>query len=187
MVAVNGMSYHAREGENANSALLVQINPEDYGTKTPLDGMYFQRELERKAFEEGGNNYNAPCQRVGDLLKGKESTALGDVKNTYRPNVKVGSVENVFPEFITEAMKEAIPQMGRRLKGFDSDDAIITAVESRSSSPVRIVRSLESGESISMEGLYPCGEGAGYAGGIMSAAVDGIYIAEKIAEKYRIK
>ena len=170
MVAVNGMSYHAREGENANSALLVQINPEDYGTKTPLDGMYFQRELERKAFEEGGN-----------------STALGDVKNTYRPNVKVGSVENVFPEFITEAMKEAIPQMGRRLKGFDSDDAIITAVESRSSSPVRIVRSLESGESISMEGLYPCGEGAGYAGGIMSAAVDGIYIAEKIAEKYRIK
>ena len=187
MVAVNGMSYHAREGENANSALLVQINPEDYGTKTPLDGMYFQRELERKAFEEGGNNYNAPCQRVGDLLKGKESTALGDVKNTYRPNVKVGSVENVFPEFITEAMKEAIPQMGRRLKGFDSDDAIITAVESRSSSPVKIVRSLESGESISMEGLYPCGEGAGYAGGIMSAAVDGIYIAEKIAEKYRIK
>jgi len=184
-LAVNGMSYHAREGENSNSALLVQVNPEDYGMDTPLDGMYFQRELERKAFETGGSNYHAPCQKVGDLLEGKESTEFGEVKNTYCPDVRLGSIEGIFPEFIMESMKEAIPAMGRRLKGFDSEDALLTAVESRSSSPVRILRSLETGESINLSGLYPCGEGAGYAGGIMSAAVDGVYIAEKIAMKYK--
>ena len=185
MVAVNGMSYHARDGENSNSALLVQVNPEDYGLESPLSGMYFQRELERKAFIAGGGGYKAPCQKVGDFIEGKESVSQGSVKSTYRPDVKMGSIENVLPDFITDAMKEAIPEMAKKVKGFDSDDAILTAVESRSSSPVRIIRS-ENGESINTKGLYPCGEGAGYAGGIMSAAVDGVYIAEKIALKYRV-
>lgn len=176
-LTVNGMSQHARDGENANSALLVQVFPEDFGSDHPLEGMYFQRRLEEKAFEVGGGNYTAPIQSVGSFLKtSKESSK---VCPTYSPKTKEIEMNEIFPSFMTEAMVEAIPAMGKKLKGFDRDDAILTAVESRSSSPIRILRD-ENGVSPWAVGLYPTGEGAGYAGGIVSAAVDGISMAEKI-------
>lgn len=180
-LAVNGMSLHARDGENANSALLVQVFPEDFGSGHPLAGMYFQRELEEKAFRAGGGGYAAPVQRVGAFL----GTAGGGngVRPTYRPDVKESCLDEILPAFLTEALREALPAMGRRLKGFDRPDAVLTAVESRSSSPVRILRG-ENGESLRFGGVYPAGEGAGYAGGIVSAAVDGIAAAEQIAAKY---
>nr|WP_294682639.1 hypothetical protein [uncultured Anaerotignum sp.] len=181
-LAINGMSEHARDGKNANSALLVQIFPEDFGSKHPLAGMFFQRELEEKAFLAGGGNYTAPVQTVGSFL-GKEAAAQAEVEPTYRPAVRESNLEEIFPPFMTEALKEALPAMARRLKGFDRADALLTAVESRSSSPIRILRE-QTGMSLHKEGVYPAGEGAGYAGGIVSAAVDGIYVAEKIAEKY---
>ena len=181
-LAINGMSEHARDGKNANSALLVQIFPEDFGSKHPLAGMFFQRELEEKAFLAGGGNYTAPVQTVGSFL-GKEAAAQAEVEPTYRPAVRESNLEEIFPLFMTEALKEALPAMARRLKGFDRADALLTAVESRSSSPIRILRE-QTGMSLQKEGIYPAGEGAGYAGGIVSAAVDGIYVAEKIAEKY---
>lgn len=180
-LAVNGMSHHARDGANANSALLVQVFPEDFPDKHVLGGMYFQRELEEKAFLAGGGDYTAPVETIGHFL-GKD---VGEchVKPTYAPRTKETSMSEIFPEFMIEAMKEALPAMGRKLKGFDGADGILTAVESRSSSPVRILRGTE-GESISHKGLYPTGEGAGYAGGIVSAAVDGIAAAEKVFGRY---
>lgn len=180
-LAVNGMSLHARDGENANSALLVQVFPEDFGSAHPLAGMYFQRDLEEKAFRAGGGGYTAPVQRAGGFLGTAESR--NDVRPTYRPGVQESSLDEIFPAFLTDALREALPAMGRRLKGFDRPDAILTAVESRSSSPVRILRG-ENGESLHFAGVYPAGEGAGYAGGIVSAAVDGIAAAEHIAAKY---
>lgn len=181
-LAVNGMSEHARDGKNANSALLVQVYPEDFGSDHPLAGMYFQRRLEENAFAAGGGTYAAPVQRVGSFLK--SGTAVeNEVEGTYRPAVKECSMDEIFPAFMTEALREALPAMGRKLKGFDRADALLTAVESRSSSPIRIVRD-KTGMSLSHTGVYPAGEGAGYAGGIVSAAVDGILAAEKIAEKY---
>ncbi len=179
-LAVNGMSHHARDGANANSALLVQVFPEDFLDKHVLGGMYFQRDLEEKAFTLGGGNYTAPVETIGHFL-GKQGECA--VTPTYAPATKEVSMEEIFPEFMIEAMKEALPAMGKRLKGFDGADGILTAVESRSSSPVRIVRGME-GESISHKGLYPTGEGAGYAGGIVSAAVDGIAAAEKVFLRY---
>ena len=143
-----------------------------------------QRELEKKAFIYGGENYSAPVQTVGSFIKGYEDKEFGEVKNSYKPDVKFVNLENVLPEFIVEAMREALPEMGKRLKGFDRDDALMTAVETRSSSPVRILRDRETYESVNLKGLYPCGEGAGYAGGIVSASVDGIIVAEKIFNKY---
>ncbi len=181
-LAINGMSEHARDGENANSALLVQVFPEDFGSEHPLAGMYFQRELEEKAFATGGSDYTAPVQRVGGFL-GTDDASETEVEATYRPAVKESNMDEIFPSFMTEALREALPAMGRKLKGFDRPDALLTAVESRSSSPIRILRD-ERGMSLHHSGIYPAGEGAGYAGGIVSAAVDGIYIAEKIAEKY---
>lgn len=180
-LAVNGMSEHARDGENANSALLVQVFPEDFGSEHPLAGMFLQRELEEKAFAAGGGGYTAPVQCVGSFLgqEGMENT----VRATYRPRVREGNLDEIFPSFMTEALREALPAMGKKLKGFDRADALLTAVESRSSSPIRILRN-EEGESLRFAGVYPAGEGAGYAGGIVSAAVDGIAVAEKIAEKY---
>ncbi len=180
-LAVNGMSEHARDGRNANSALLVQVYPEDFGSEHPLAGMYFQRELEEKAFVAGGSDFTAPVERVGSFLK--TGAAKNEVEGTYRPGVKECSMDDIFPAFMTEALREALPAMGRRLKGFDRADAFLTAVESRSSSPIRILRD-EKGMSLRYRGVYPTGEGAGYAGGIVSAAVDGILVAEKIAEKY---
>ncbi|MBE6007812.1 MAG: hypothetical protein E7235_01280 [Lachnospiraceae bacterium] len=177
LLAVNGMSYHARNGENANSAVLVQVSPDDFGSKHPLAGVEFQRNIERKAYETGGGRYTAPCQRVGSLLG---SEYVDAVSPTYRPYVKECDIKEVLPEFVVEAIKEALPVFGRRIAGFDSPEALLTAPESRSSSPVRLLRDVESGESVNIKGIFPSGEGAGYAGGIMSAAVDGITTAEKI-------
>ncbi len=180
-VVTNGMSYADREGENANSALLVTVNPKDFPTDDPLAGMYWQREIEQKAFIAGGSNYHAPAQKVGDFLAGKPSAESGSVKPTYQPGVTWCDLHTVLPGHITDALKEALPQLNESLNGFASPDAVLTAPETRSSSPVRIVRD-ESRQSIALQGLYPAGEGAGYAGGIMSAAIDGIQCAEALME-----
>ena len=169
-VVTNGMSLYARDGQNSNSALLVGVTEKDFGGGV-LDGMYFQRALEEKAFELGGRNYRAPCQQLVDFTARRMSVSIGGITPTYRPGVTPCDLHKLLPEFITDAMHEAIPVFGRRLKGFDTD-ALLTAPETRSSSPVRILR--DSSMQSSISGLYPAGEGAGYAGGIMSAAVDGI-------------
>ena len=177
-VVVNGMSLYARDGENANSALLVNVLPEDFGGDDPLAGVRFQQKWERAAFEAGGGDYRAPAQRVGDFLAGRPSEGPGGVTPSYRPGVKWGSLDGCLPNFVTEAMREALPLLDRKLKGFAHPDAVLTGVETRSSSPVRIER--DGGCVSNLAGLYPCGEGAGYAGGIMSAAVDGIRCAEAV-------
>lgn len=181
-LTVNGMSCFARDAENSNSALLVGVGSEDYGSTHPLAGMYFQRELEQKAFTAGGSNYNAPCITVGEFLSGKISEGFGKVRPSYMPGVKKASPDEYLPDFVCESLKLGIKEMGRKINGFGSGDAVLTGIESRSSSPVRINRD-DSLQSVSVKGLYPCGEGAGYAGGIVSAAVDGIKCAEKIIEK----
>lgn len=181
-IVTNGMSLSRRDGENANSALLVTLTPEDFPGEGVLAGMYWQREIERRAFEYSGS-YCAPAQTVGDFLRGNPSMGAGDVKPTYLPGVKWGDIREVLPKKITDTIASAIPELAKKLRGFDDADAVLTAPETRSSSPVRIMR----GEDLqsSVKGLYPCGEGAGYAGGITSAAVDGVRCAEKIIEKYR--
>ena len=182
MTAVNGMSYYSRNGKNSNSALLVQINTDDFNTNHPLGGLYFQRDIEKKAYKLSGGGYKAPAQRVGDFL-GVDYSKDNNVETTYKPGVTFCNLSEIFPHYVTEAMKEAIPAMGRKIKGFDTGGAILVAPESRSSSPVRILRDLKSGESLSVKGLFPSGEGAGYAGGIMSAAVDGIFSAEMVINR----
>ncbi|MCH5210552.1 MAG: FAD-dependent oxidoreductase [Oscillospiraceae bacterium] len=177
-VVTNGMSYFARDGKNANSALLVGVTPEDFKSSDPLAGMYFQREIEQKAFGICGGNYSAPCQKVGDFL-GTESNK-DEVLPTYRPGVVWTDMSSIFPEFIVDSLRDALPLMDNKLKGFADANAVMTGPETRSSSPVRLVRDKKTMQS-NIKGLYPCGEGAGYAGGIMSAAVDGIKIAEMIA------
>ena len=181
-IVTNGMSNFARDGENANSALLVNISVEDFYKELPLDGMYFQEELEKKAFELGGKNYNAPIQRVEDFLKNKKTTNLGKIKPTYMPGVTFANLNEILPEFVSHTLKEGLTKLDRKLHGFVDNDAIMTGVETRSSSPVQITRDKETMNSISVQGLYPCGEGAGYAGGIMTAAIDGIKCAIKILE-----
>lgn len=177
-VCTNGMSYRARDGKNINGALLVSVGPEDFGTEHPLGGMYLQRRLEEAAFRLGGEDYSAPAQRVGDFLSGVPSHGPGKVEPTYRPGVKWTDLHECLPEFITETLHKAIPELGKKLRGFDDPDAVMTAIEARSSSPVKIPRDGEGQSAI--RGLFPCGEGAGYAGGIMSAAADGIRIAEAV-------
>lgn len=181
-VVVNGMSYFARDGENANSALLVNVVPEDFPGDDPLAGVSFQREWERAAFEAGGANYRAPAQLVGDFMKKQPSKGAKSVKPSYMPGVKWGSMEECLPPFVVESMRMALPMLDRKLRGFAAEDAVLTGVETRSSSPVRIERT-ESCESPSVSGLYPCGEGAGYAGGILSAAVDGLRCAEALMNR----
>ena len=178
-VVTNGMSEFARDKINSNSALLVSVAPEDIAGEDALKGMYFQRELEKKAFLAGGGAYHAPVQRSGDFLNRMVSDRFGEVVPSYRPATEFAPMEAVLPCFVTESLREAIPLIDRRLHGFAHPDAVLTAVESRSSSPIRILRG-EDMQSVSLRGLYPCGEGAGYAGGIVSAAVDGIKVAEKI-------
>lgn len=190
-VVTNGMSYAARDGENANSALLVSVYPEDCFRETgedhPLAGMRLQRKLERKAYEAGGGGFAAPVQTLGEFMgRGPEDHAYTITEPTYRPAVRRADIAQCLPEFATASLKEAVPEMARRLKGFDMSGAVITGVETRSSSPVRILRNKEY-ESVSVSGMYPGGEGAGYAGGIVSSAVDGVRIAEKIIEKMRGK
>lgn len=177
-VVTNGMSPYARDGENSNAALLVGISPEDFGNAHPLAGVEYQRRIERAAFALT-NSYRAPCQRVGDLLESRPSTEFGDVLPSYLPGVFPGDIRKVLPEYVTESMTEGIRQMGKKLKGFDAPDALLTAPETRSSSPVRILRG-EDLQCPTLRGLLPCGEGAGYAGGITSAAVDGLRCAEAI-------
>ena len=177
-VCTNGMSYSARDGENANAALLVTLHTEDFPDKGVLSGMYWQREIEQAAYACGGGNYLAPAQLVGDFLARRPSKGAGGVRPSYRPGVVWGDIRQVLPERITAVLEEALPELGKKLRGFDSPDAVMTAPETRSSSPVRILR----GKTLSSEigGLYPCGEGAGYAGGISSAAVDGMRCAEAV-------
>ena len=176
-IVTNGMSYADRDGENANAALLVTVNPAIFPYEGPLGGMYWQRELEEKAFNVTGS-YRAPAQRVGDFLEGRPSTGPGTVEPTYRPGVAWCDLGQVLPQRITDCLRQALPRLDGRLKGFAGPDAVMTAPETRSSSPVRILRD-ESRQS-PLRGLYPCGEGAGYAGGIMSAAIDGIVTAEAV-------
>ncbi len=178
-VVTNGMSCFARDLENANSALLVGVSPEDFGSEHPLAGMYLQREIERKAFILGGKTGKAPAQLVGDLLEGRASTGIRSVNPSYKPGVVMGDLRDLLPDYIISAMREALPLLGRKLHGFDHPDAVLTGPETRSSSPVRIPRG-EDLVSTDCQGLYPCGEGAGYAGGITSAAVDGVRCAEAI-------
>ena len=183
-VVTNGMSEFARDGENINGGLLVSVTPEDFPSGDTLAGVQFQRALEDAAYHLGGGGYAAPAQRVGDFLAHRASTGAGSVAPTYRPDVTWCDLHGCLPPFVCEALEEGIPMLGRKLKGFDSPDAVLTAVETRSSSPVRIVRDNRSFQS-ALRGLYPCGEGAGYAGGIMSAAADGLRVAEKILEELR--
>jgi len=177
-VVVNGMSLYARDGENANSALLVNVLPEDFGGEDPLAGVRFQQRWEREAFLAGGGDYRAPAQRVGDFLARRPSEGPGGVKPSYRPGVRWGSLEVCLPKFVTAAMREALPLLDRKLRGFAHPDAVLTGVETRSSSPVRVERDEFCQSNI--RGLFPCGEGAGYAGGIMSAAVDGMRCGEAV-------
>ena len=176
-IVTNGMSYADRDGENANAAVLVTLNPADFPYEGNLGGMKWQREIEEKAYNVSGS-YRAPAQKVGDFLANRASTGAGDVKPTYRPGVHWCDLHEVLPEKITSALAEALPRLDGRLKGYADSDAVMSAPETRSSSPVRIIRD-ESRQS-ALRGLYPTGEGAGYAGGIMSAAVDGIMTAEAI-------
>ena len=184
-VVTNGMSEHARDKDNANSAFLVNVVPEDFGSDHPLAGVHFQEKYERLAYELGGKNYNAPVQLVGDFLNDRVSTKIGSVKPSYEPGYTFVDLRECLPSFVTDTMKEALSGFDRKIKGFAMDDAVLTAVETRSSAPIRIVRDDQTLESVNTKNLYPCGEGAGYAGGIVTAAVDGIKCAEKIISKYK--
>ena len=177
-VVTNGMSYSARDGENANAALLVGVKPEDFPGEGVLAGMYWQRELEQAAFRLGGEHYAAPAQLVGDFLSDRSSTGPGSVIPSYRPGVCWTDLHTLLPPVICDTLASALPAFGRQLRGFDAPDAVLTAPETRSSSPVRILRGPDLCSAI--RGLYPCGEGAGYAGGITSAAVDGMRCAEAV-------
>ena len=179
-LCTNGMSEFARDAENSNAALLVSVSPEDYGSDHPLSGVDYQRRLEEAAFKSGGGDYSAPVQRVEDFLNNTKTTSLGEVKPSILPKYTMTDLNSILPDHIAASMKEAITEMGKKLKGFDHPDAILTGLETRSSSPVRILRNSETLQCVAVQGLYPCGEGAGYAGGIISAAVDGIKCAEKI-------
>ena len=179
-VVTNGMSYSDRAGENANAALLVTLNPKDFPYDGPMGGVQWQREIEEAAFRVSGS-YKAPAQKVGDFLAKRPSSGEGFVKPTYRPGVVWCDLHEVLPRKITGALEKAIPMLDDNLRGFAHPDAVLTAPETRSSSPVRIVRD-ETKQSVSLQGLYPTGEGAGYAGGIMSAAIDGILSAEALLQ-----
>ncbi|MGB7250638.1 MAG: NAD(P)/FAD-dependent oxidoreductase [Phormidesmis sp.] len=179
-VVTNGMSQYERSGKNANSGIVVGITPEVDYPEGPLAGMAFQREWEQRAFKLGGGTYEAPGQLVGDFLAGRPSTQLGKVKPSYRPGVHLSDLSESLPDYAIAAIREAIPAFDRQINGFAMSDAVLTGVETRTSSPIRIKRD-DSYQSLNTSGLYPAGEGAGYAGGILSAAVDGIKVAEAVA------
>lgn len=180
----NGMSYHARDLENANSALVVTVGPDDFEGDSPLKAMEFQRHYEELAYKLGGGNYKAPIQLVGDFMEDKVSTELGSVKPSYTGGYVFEDLRKCLPSYVVEALKEAIPDFDRKIKGYGDKDAVLTGIETRTSAPVRLHRD-EKLQSTSIKGVYPAGEGAGFAGGIISAAVDGIKIAEKIMEEYK--
>jgi uncharacterized protein len=210
-VVTNGMSQYSRNEHNANAGMVVGIDPTDYpqdsatwvaafgqadgtryaeqaralvakGQTHPLAGVVFQRQLESRAYEVGGETYDAPAQCVGDFLAGQPSAALGGVEPSYKPGVKLVDLAQVLPDFAVAAMREALPAFGRKIKGYDMPDAVLTGVETRTSSPLRITRGVDF-QSLNVRGLYPAGEGAGYAGGILSAGVDGIKVAEAVARE----
>ena len=178
----NGMSEYARDRENINGALLVNVTPEDFPSPHPLAGIQLQRQVEEAAFALTGG-YNAPCQRVEDFLAGRPSAGHGTVRPSYRPGVVYTDLHRCLPPFIAETLSLALPVLGEKLRGYDDPDALLTGVETRSSSPVRLVR--DEHYEANIRGIYPCGEGAGYAGGILSAAADGMRCAEKLLEVYR--
>ncbi len=180
-VVTNGMSQYSRNERNANAGIVVAINPEPDFPGGPLAGVALQEALESEAYVLGGSDYRAPAQLVGDFLRGVGSTQLGDVIPSYTPGVRLCDLSPALPDYAIDAVREALPVFGRQIRGFDRPDAVLTAVESRTSSPVRITRDPTSLESLNVRGLYPCGEGAGYAGGILSAGVDGIKVAEAVA------
>ena len=210
-VVTNGMSQYSRAERNANAGMVVGIEPSDFpqhdraawiaafgeadgtaladeaqtfiarGEVHPLAGIVLQRQLESRAFEVGGRNYEAPAQRVGDFLAQRPSTELGGVQPSYKPGIHLTDLAQVLPDYAVSAMREALPAFGRKIKGYDMPDALMTAVETRTSSPLRIPRD-ENFQSLNTAGLYPAGEGASYAGGILSAGVDGIKVAEALAQ-----
>jgi hypothetical protein len=182
-VVVNGMSLYKRDGVNSNSALMVQMRKEDFGADDLFAGMRFQRSIEERAYVAGGSNYKAPVQTFGDFAKNKVSCAFGEVKPTYEAGTQFANLNEVLPKITADALKAAIPDMDRRLKGFASPSAILTGVETRFSSPVKMLRD-ESLQSVSVKNLYPCGEGSGYSGGITSSAADGLKIAEYIFARF---
>jgi len=179
-VVTNGMSQYSRNERNANSGIVVGITPEVDFPGHPLAGIDFQRHWESKAFEAGGGTYAAPAQRVGDFLKGRPSAACGEVEPSYQPGVHWTDLSLCLPPFVVAALREALPAFTRQIPGFAMADAVMTGVETRTSSPIRIKRG-DDLQSINTWGLYPAGEGAGYAGGILSAGVDGIKVAEAVA------
>ncbi|MEH6462154.1 NAD(P)/FAD-dependent oxidoreductase [Chitinimonas sp. JJ19] len=178
-VVTNGMSQYSRNERNANAGIVVGITPDDYPGSV-MAGVAFQRELESRAFVLGGGNYEAPGQLVGDFIANRASTQLGSVEPSYKPGVKLGNLDTALPAYAIEAVREALPAFGKQIKGFDLHDAVLTGVETRTSSPLRITRG-EDCQSLNVRGLFPAGEGAGYAGGILSAGVDGIKVAEALA------
>ena len=180
-VVTNGMSQYSRNERNANSAIVVGISPEVDYPGHPLAGIDFQRKLESKAFELGGGTYNAPGQLIGDFLANRPSSELGDVVPSYKPGITLCNLADALPAFAIEAIREAIPEFDKQIKGFSLKDAILTGVETRTSSPIRIKRKDDDMQSLNTRGLFPAGEGAGYAGGILSAAIDGIKVAEALA------
>jgi uncharacterized FAD-dependent dehydrogenase len=173
------MSQYSRSERNANSAIVVGIDPSDFDND-PLQGIALQRKLERHAYIMGGSNYDAPAQMVGDFLAAGVGKPFENVEPSYKPNVKMTDLSDALPQFAIDAIREAIPAFGKKIRGFDSKDAMLTGVETRTSSPVQIKRGADF-QSINTKGLYPAGEGAGYAGGILSAGIDGISIAEAVA------
>ena len=177
-VVTNGMSNYARDGKNANAALIAQVRATDFPSEHALSGVELQCRLERLAFQAGGGDYSAPVQRLGDFLNGRVSDGFGEVQPTY-PRTRFADLNGVLPTFLAETLKNAVTDMDRRLKGFANPDAVLTGVESRTSSPLRIERD-DGGQSVSAKRLFPCGEGAGYAGGITSSAADGLRIADKV-------
>ena len=181
-VVTNGMSQYSRNERNANAGIVVGINPEQDFPGGPLAGMELQERLESRAYELGGRDYCAPGQLVGDFLRGIPSTRLGEVEPSYKPGVRLSDLAPSLPEYAIEAIREALPVFGRQIRGFDRADAVLTGIETRTSSPIRITRDPETLQSLNVRGLYPAGEGAGYAGGILSAGVDGIKVAEAVAK-----
>jgi uncharacterized FAD-dependent dehydrogenase len=179
-VVTNGMSQYSRNERNANAGIVVGITPEDYPGH-PLAGIDFQRALESKAFELGGGDYSAPGQLVGDFIAKRASTEFGAVLPSYKPGVRLGDLSPSLPDYAIAAIREALPAFDRQIRGFAMHDAVLTGVETRTSSPVRIRRNDNTLQSINTRGLFPAGEGAGYAGGIMSAGIDGIRVAEAVA------
>ena len=181
-VVTNGMSQYSRNERNANAGIVVGIEPAQDFPGGPLAGVELQEQLESRAYELGGSDYCAPGQLVGDFIRGRASTAWGEVEPSYKPGVRLGDLAPSLPAYAIEAIREALPAFGKQIRGFDREDAVLTGIETRTSSPVRITRDHETLQSLNTRGLFPAGEGAGYAGGILSAGVDGIKVAEALAK-----